>query len=623
MIFNKWGKNRIYSIERLLLLIIMGSLILFMYPRPITDITSVYDVLLPSVLGLIGLTILMIVTLITRTRIYAPFVILPLDWIITGTFIYYAIPETDVLLLLSLPAVIIITGILRLGSIIGGIQSVGVLLTIVVSFSLKQAGNIDILFEDATTYGPIFVILIVVAVFAIMWYSVIDDENSRNRIQVRRDILEARTRLENMQERVKSFAEMAANLTSTLNYDKILDAAMDISRLSIRHDPKHRIVGLALMVDYDNELVIHTARGLPHTDLGFTFPGKQGIIAEAINFGVPIVHSGGEDDPELGYLRSFANARTTLAIPLRSNYESYGVLVFASTMENAINEDHFDTLAAIGMQTAIALQNAVLYGSLQEEKERIIQIEENGRKALVRDLHDIPTQTIAAVAMQLSIIPMIADREPDRVRDEIENIRQMALRASEEIRHVMFTLRPLSLETQGLTAALSQLSDKMEKTYKQAMDVRVDPIAEASLSQDAQGTLFYLIEEAANNARKYAEADVIHVRVGTEPDTVVVTVQDDGAGFDVHGVGRDYESRGSFGMVNMRERAELVNGEFELDSAVGMGTTVTVRVPTRIKEQTRPLPALSDPADTKSRRSLRTQSGKKRREYTGPLSPSN
>lgn len=622
MKFNKWGRNRIYSLERLLLLVVFGGMLAILeQPNDANDVVT-QQVLIPVLIGLIGIIAVALVSLFRRTRIYAPFIILSLDWVLVWAFIYYAIPLDGVVLLISIPVVIMVSGILRLGAVLGLVHAVGVIAASFAAIALKSPDNLDAIFNAPELYIPVFVSLVIVALFSIVWYLAIDEENNENRIRVRRDIRRARTRLVDMQERVKAFAEMAANLTSTLNYDKILDAAMDISRLSVRQDAKHRIVSLALMVDLDNRLTIHTARGLPHTDLKLTFPGTKGIIAESIDLGVPVVHSGGENDPELGRLRAFANIRTTLAIPLRSNYESYGVLIFASTMEKAINEDHFDTLAAIGMQTAIALQNAVLYGSLQEEKERIIQIEENGRKALVRDLHDIPTQTIAAVAMQLSIIPMIADREPDRLREEIENIRQMSMRASEEIRHVMFTLRPLSLETQGLTAALNQLAEKMQKTYRQPMDVQVDPRAEASLNRDAQGTLFYLIEEAANNARKYANASIIRVRAQVEPDTVVVEVRDNGDGFDMRKVGENYEMRGSFGMVNMRERAELINGEFDLQSALGQGTTITVRVPTRIKEQTRPLPSLANPADTQSRRSLRTTTERRRRERTGPLSPS-
>jgi signal transduction histidine kinase len=217
--------------------------------------------------------------------------------------------------------------------------------------------------------------------------------------------------------------------------------------------------------------------------------------------------------------------------------------------------------------------------------------------------------------MHLSTIPMIVERSPEKLRDEIENIRQMALRATEEIRHVMFTLRPLALETQGLTAALDQLAEKMNKTYKQPMQIKVDPRVENVVKRDAQGTLFYLIEEAANNSRKYAQASMIQVRGTIEDRQVVIRVRDNGRGFDMDAVDSNYENRGSFGMVNMRERAELINGVFELQSAPGKGTMVIVRVP--IEEDTQPIPGeiTTDPP-AKPRKALR------KKQYSGPLSPS-
>jgi signal transduction histidine kinase len=91
--------------------------------------------------------------------------------------------------------------------------------------------------------------------------------------------------------------------------------------------------------------------------------------------------------------------------------------------------------------------------------------------------------------------------------------------------------------------------------------------------------LFYIAEEAVNNARKHAAAAHIWVRLRSEGDIFVIEIQDDGVGFDVGAVARSYEERGSLGMVNMRERAALVNGLHRVESADGKGTKITVAVP--------------------------------------------
>jgi signal transduction histidine kinase len=91
--------------------------------------------------------------------------------------------------------------------------------------------------------------------------------------------------------------------------------------------------------------------------------------------------------------------------------------------------------------------------------------------------------------------------------------------------------------------------------------------------------LFYIAEEAINNARKHAEAENIWVRLSRRGDQYALEIQDDGVGFNIGAVDANYEQRGSLGMVNMRERTELVNGEMHIKSAEGDGTCITVIVP--------------------------------------------
>jgi signal transduction histidine kinase len=602
------GKDWIYIILRLLMITSFSVLLFLINPRNINDFNSIQDISIPAIVGIVGAVLVAAMTLIKATRIYAPFAVLVSDWALAGAYVYYAI-HSNPLLLIGILGAIIVSGVLRVGILIGAGHAIGVLVAAIAALGFLPEIGFNRLMRDYEPYIPIIVILALLAILSAVWSNTLDEENSKNRKSLRKEIEESRTRLENMRERSRSIADMATSLNASLNFERILDAALDIGRLSVRNDNKQRLISIALMVsDEDGTLEIADARGLQQFDMHERFKGERGIIAEAMEKGEPIIIDGGSDDPELNVLNAFAGIKTTLCIPLRANYETYGVLVFGSSAQNAINEDHIDTLAAIGVQATIALQNAMLYTNLREEKERILRIEENGRKALVRDLHDIPTQTVSAVAMHLSTIPMILKRQPDKVVEEVENIRQMALRATEEIRHVMFTLRPLSLEASGLTTALDQLAEKMEKTYKQPMKIQVDKKVEEVLDKEKQGTLFYLIEEAANNARKYAEASQIQVRGAVQGNEVVIQIRDNGKGFDMS-VLNNYAGRGSFGMVNMRERAELINGSFDMQSAVGKGTTVTVRV--IIQDANRS----SSVAMVKPRKALRKQ-------YTGPLSPS-
>jgi signal transduction histidine kinase len=561
------------------------------------------DVLTAFTVGAVATVLLGGMVVIPALRPYTPFLIVPSDWLIAGVFMSASV--NNPLLVAIIGGAIAVNALLRLGTAWGLTDAVGVLVIGVV-LSLTQPNVTLAPLPLLERFAPALLALFLFSLIAFVWSNALDEDKTTKAIRLKARVDEATKRLENMRERAKAITEMATVLNSTLNHEKILDACMDIGRIAVRENPKQRLISFCLLVEDEDELAIATDRGLQALDRRKLFKGQAGVIAQSLSEGqTVIVHEGGEDDPELSELLAFSNIESVLCIPLRAGYVSYGVLIFASTSKHAFNEDHIDTLQTLGLQATIALQNAVLYSTLREEKERIIRIEENARKALVRDLHDIPTQTMSAVAMQISLIPRIAEQQPHKLREEVETIRSLALRAVEEIRHVMFALRPLSLESQGLGVALEQLAQKMQQTYKQPMSVQVDPNAEYNLTQEQQSALFYLIEEAANNARKYAQADQIQVRIGMEGQNVIARIRDNGKGFDVNAVGKDYEKRSSFGMVNMRERAELVGGTLDLQSAIGKGTTITVRVPVQVRGMI---------TSTPSRKKLDRPS-------TGPLSP--
>lgn len=120
----------------------------------------------------------------------------------------------------------------------------------------------------------------------------------------------------------------------------------------------------------------------------------------------------------------------------------------------------------------------------------------------------------------------------------------------------------------------------MKETYSQNVIVNIDEGLLDQLEMGKQGVIFYIVEEAVDNARKHARAAHIWVRLRPlEEGLALLEIQDDGAGFDVEAVNRTYDNRGSLGMVNLRERSELVNGLLHIQSAPGKGTRVQVYIP--------------------------------------------
>jgi signal transduction histidine kinase len=255
-------------------------------------------------------------------------------------------------------------------------------------------------------------------------------------------------------------------------------------------------------------------------------------------------------------------------------------MLFAHSDPQYFNNDRCSLLDIIGRQAVVAVQNARLYQDLVEERNRMVEVHEEARKKLARDLHDGPTQSVAAMAMRINLARRMLERNTGMASDELVKIEELAHRTTKEIRHMLFTLRPLILESQGLGAALQSMAEKMRETFSQTVTVNLDKNIVDQLEMGKQGVIFYIIEEAVNNARKHAQASVIAVRLGqVEPGIALLEIADNGVGFDVQAVGAGYEKRGSLGMINLRERAELVNGLLNIDSTPGKGTRVQVFIP--------------------------------------------
>jgi signal transduction histidine kinase len=386
-------------------------------------------------------------------------------------------------------------------------------------------------------------------------------------------------RLQSARERARAMYEMASTLGATLDYNRVLDAALDVGVLGLKEmGPGERLMGMVLLFQND-ELRVATCRRLTPHDERLTVPGRRGVLGQALKQAEPVFASNVADDPELKYFAGFQDARSILAIPLRAGFDNYGVLVYGTTQPDAFSAEYVELLTAIGTQATIALQNAVLYQNLREEKERIVEVEEDARKKLARDLHDGPTQSIAAIAMRVNYIRRLIETKPQGADEELQKVEELARRTTKEIRHMLFTLRPLVLETQGLAAALKQFAEKMKETHDLALTLQFQQGADEMLESHRQGVLFYIVEEAVGNARKHAQAANIYVRLYCREKYFICEIQDDGVGFDVEAVNSNYENRGSLGMVNMRERVALVEGTLHIESVKGKGTKISVLVP--------------------------------------------
>jgi signal transduction histidine kinase len=411
-------------------------------------------------------------------------------------------------------------------------------------------------------------------------YSLADQLSSRIRQQTYDTVKDELQQLESTVRHAQALQAMASTLRATLSFDEVMEQALNVCSLALGEIgiSGRDFVGAVFLYHGSSDLTPIATRGLNARDNNKTLEGKQGLIGEALTQAEAMITSNAATDPELSQIISFKNCATVVCIPLRAGFQIFGAMVLGTDRAVEFNKDHLILFNAVADHAVIALQNAQLYQNLEREKQRIIKADEDARKELARDLHDGPTQTIAAIAMRINFIRSLLSKNPEQALSELEKVEELAKQTSKEIRGMLFTLRPLVLETQGLSKALETVIKKLHDT--DGLNVRmVGGDYGDMLIEQAQTVVFAIVEEALGNARKYSKANLIEVRMWHEDDLFVTRIQDDGVGFDAESVNKNYSSRGSLGLINMKERAERIDGSLKLDTEPGKGTTWTLVVP--------------------------------------------
>ena len=458
---------------------------------------------------------------------------------------------------------------------------------LIVALNLLAQGFLAWILSPTQTVLIIQVALVPVFIGLALLFSYLSRRINEARISIQQAQISANREIEQAeQERRRLVYNLVSALNSTLNYQRVLDTALDMSAtaLTALNAPADKLVSSVLLFikNESNKTDLHvgSARRFTPSDMRITLPGDSGLIGHTIDEGEPQLCSNLVEDPELGRIITLRACRSAYCIPLRSGLDTYGVLLFAHPEAQFFTSDRLEILNIVGNQSVIAIQNARLYQDLEREKERMAEIQEEARKKMARDLHDGPTQSVAAIAMRVNFARRLIDRDVKATSDELFKIEDLARRTTKEIRHMLFTLRPLVLESQGLIPALESMAEKIHETYNQLVIIQADPGVVDQLEPAKQTVAFYIAEEAINNARKHAKAEHIWVRLKPlQGNLALLDIEDDGMGFDIKAVDSSYDNRGSLGMVNMRERTELVNGVIQIDSTQGKGTHIRVLIP--------------------------------------------
>jgi PAS domain S-box-containing protein len=207
---------------------------------------------------------------------------------------------------------------------------------------------------------------------------------------------------------------------------------------------------------------------------------------------------------------------------------------------------------------------------------KVLVAEEEERKRIARELHDETAQLLLLlIHNQDTLMSNRKIKMSQNAREELAKLNELAKEILTGIRLYSQELRPAILDDLGLMAALEWLGDKLAKEKGIDVSVQLD-MQETELPVEVQLVLFRIVQEAITNIRKHAKASMVTIKLESEPDKKRLIISDNGIGIAVPLKWADLSSRGKFGLIGMRERAELINGKMRFTSELGKGTLITV-----------------------------------------------
>jgi signal transduction histidine kinase len=378
------------------------------------------------------------------------------------------------------------------------------------------------------------------------------------------------------------FYQVAQVMASTFDLDKVLDHTLELATAILDASAS----ALMTIDEAGSELVMAHAHGdavdLPQERRAPLSEGPAGWVA---THGEPLVVNNVPGDPSFGSaVDTWAGVptRSMVCVPIQIRGKTIGVLqAINKRSRGGFDSEDLSLMVTTANQAAIAIENNKLYQSLRDEQERIIQAQENVRRQVARNLHDGTVQFLSAIAMSIDHLERLLELKPEAARSELQVLRDLTRQATRQARLALFELRPLILETQGLLPALEAYVQQLQDSEEFAVHLQVEePLPQVSSS--AAATVFAIVQEAVNNAKKHASPQDVWLCLSQKDGCLDVVVEDNGKGFDFPAVEQEYDRRRSIGLLSMKERADLIDGRVEVQSSTTppkAGTRVILHVP--------------------------------------------
>jgi signal transduction histidine kinase len=299
-------------------------------------------------------------------------------------------------------------------------------------------------------------------------------------------------------------------------------------------------------------------------------PRSHGLLAAMLETAEPFRAADIHDDPRFrgDWPRAHPDMRSFLGVPIVAAEGVIGAFYLTERKGHPeFTHQDEELIQLLAAHAAIAITNA----RLLEQSRELSVVSERNRLAL--DLHDVVSQKLYSLVLTAEAAATLLDRDAEAAREQMVKLQGIARQALDELRSLIFELRPPDLARDGLCGALRKHVEVLRRVQSAAVEMEGDLELEADLRRDAE--IFRIAQEALQNALRHAEPSRILVRIGQRDGRLQLDVVDDGVGFDPNEPG--LRSR-RLGLTSMEERAQRIGGRLDIRSAPGEGTTVHLDV---------------------------------------------
>jgi len=377
--------------------------------------------------------------------------------------------------------------------------------------------------------------------------------------------------------RLRTINAISTSVTRSLDREEILRSALD----KMLEATQTEMGGIFLIDQMAHGLTLTIHRGAPVAlaDAMKQRPLTEGLSGWVARMGKPrIVADLPQEQQWESSLFGQAGARSLIAAPLMSRSRVMGAIELTHPQPGRFTADDMELLASVGNAIGVAIENAFLCHNIRYYAQQVTRAQEDERARIARELHDDTIQSLVVLSRQ---IEALARNDTDRPETEKQNLRQLQEITDgiiEGVRRFSRDLRPPTLDDLGLLPTLESLAASL--TEQAGILTRLFVVGEKRrLAPETELVLFRIAQEALNNVKKHAEATQATITVKFAEDTVEMTVQDNGKGFNLNLPVEELAVSGHLGLIGMRERARLLGGHLSIQTQPQRGAKITITAP--------------------------------------------